>query len=502
MLFPTATFALFFALVFPLNWLLAPPSRAWKVFILVVSYLFYAYWDWRFVFLIIASTLGNAVFGRLIARAGPRAAKALLALAVVFNLGLLGFFKYYGFFVTSMDGVLGSFGLGSGLPYLNIVLPVGISFFTFQFLSYVIDIHRRVITPAPLLDLAIYPAFFPHLVAGPIVRAAEFLPQIQSPRVLLRADVSRAGMLIAGGVFKKVVISTYLAAAIVDPVFATPSKYSALEILLAIYGYAVQIYADFSGYTDIAIGVALLLGIKFPQNFDRPYSADSVREFWRRWHMTLSRWLRDYLYIPLGGNRFGERRTYVNLMITMGLGGLWHGASLNFLLWGLYQGAGLSVERWRFQRKAHQVAAGDAVGAVDGAPGAASRGVGGAVSGAAATASAARVPQRAWLGKLVTFHFVCLGWVFFRADTLGDALNLLWGLVAQIGPAPLVTLPVLVVIFGSLAWQQTPSRWSQRFEQGFARLPLLAQGAALGVFFALTVALGPKGVLPFIYFQF
>jgi alginate O-acetyltransferase complex protein AlgI len=481
-LFPTATFALFFALVFPLNWLLAPPSRAWKVFILVVSYAFYAYWDWRFVFLIVASTLGNALFGRLIARAGPRAAKGLLALAVVFNLGLLGFFKYYGFFITSMDGVLGSFGLQSGLPYLNIILPVGISFFTFQFLSYVIDIHRRVIAPAPLLDLAIYPAFFPHLVAGPIVRAAEFLPQIQSPRVLLRADLSRAGILIAGGVFKKVVISTYLASAIVDPVFATPGRYSALEILLAIYGYAVQIYADFSGYTDIAIGVALLLGIKFPQNFDRPYSADAIREFWRRWHMTLSRWLRDYLYIPLGGNRYGERRTYVNLMLTMGLGGLWHGASLNFLFWGLYQGAGLSVERWLFQRKARRASERAANGDADVSP--------------------ATLPNRAWLGKLVTFHFVCLGWVFFRAESVGDALRMLWGLVAQIGPAPLVTLPVLAVIFGSLAWQQTPARWSQRFEQGFARLPILAQGAALGVFFALTVTLGPKGVLPFIYFQF
>ena len=241
---------------------------------------------------------------------------------------MLGYFKYYDFFVTSSDNLLSVVGLDMPLEVKSIVLPVGISFYTFMAISYVVDAYRGEFEPTTLEKFAVYLSFFPHLVAGPIVRPGELIPQLETPRDPRRVDTSRAFYLIATGLFKKVVIANYLASSIVDEVFAAPGQHSSLEILIAVYAYAVQIYADFSGYTDIAIGIALLLGFSFPQNFDSPYAATSLQDFWRRWHMTLSRWLRDYVYIPLGGNR-GQRSilTYRNLMLTMLIGGLWHGAA-------------------------------------------------------------------------------------------------------------------------------------------------------------------------------
>jgi len=468
-LFPTLTFAVFFTIVYPIAWLVARRPRAWKAAMLAASYVFYAGWDPRFVGLIVASTLVNAAAGRLIARGGPRRARAALVAAVAFDLGLLGAFKYYGFFAESANRALHGLGLGGDLPFLEVILPVGISFFTFQALSYVVDIHRRQLEPVPLLDFAVYLAFFPHLVAGPIVRAAEFLPQLAWPRRLSAEDASYAAILIGRGLFKKVVVSSFLAEAIVDPVFAVPGLYSSPEVLLAIYGYAVQIYADFSGYTDMAIGIALLLGIRFPQNFDRPYGAASIRDFWRRWHMTLSRWLRDYLYIPLGGSRLGPGRTYLNLLVTMALGGLWHGAALTFVAWGVFHGAGLAAER--------------------------------ALAG---VARGWRPPPAVgtWLGRLVTFHFVCLGWVLFRAQSFADVLEIVSRTVGHWGPAPMVTPAVVGLVIVSLAAQLLPEDFGPRLERGFAGLHPVAQGALLGVFAFVTVALGPEGVAPFIYFQF
>lgn len=479
MLFPSLTFAIFFLLVFPTSWWLRPHDRAWRIFILTASYIFYAFWDWRFVFLLVASSLVNAFLGRQIGRDAPLGRRGWLAVAVAFNLGLLGVFKYYGFFVESLNGLLSALGLRGQIPFLEIILPVGISFFTFQAISYVADIYRRQIQPAPLLDFAVYQAFFPHLVAGPIVRAAEFLPQLPVPRELVRRDASRAALLVARGLFKKVVVSSYLAGAIVDPVFAVPAQYSAPEIIVAIYGYAVQIYADFSGYTDIAIGLALLLGIEFPQNFNRPYAATSLQDFWRRWHMTLSRWLRDYLYIPLGGSRMGELRTYVNLMITMGLGGLWHGASMTFVAWGLYQGGGLVVQRWYHLHRVLPRRLRQPAGRTD-QPLALTR----------------------WAGWLVTFNFVCLGWVFFRADSFTTAVTIVGRALVAWGSAPAVTAGLVLVIAGSIAVQLLPAEPGRRFEASFARLPVLVQAVALGAFMAVVVALGPKGVAPFIYFRF
>ena len=309
MLFPTVQFAIFFCVVLTASWALMPHPRAWKPFILTASYVFYAAANWRFCALLAALTLANQVAARLIDRArdDPRRSKQILAAAIVIDLGVLGVFKYYGFFVEDIGDLLDTVGLGLPLPLLSLALPIGVSFFTFQAISYVVDVRRRLLQPASLLDFAIYLTFFPHLVAGPIVRAREFLPQLATPRDARHVAVGAAVTLIAVGLIKKVAIADYLAREVVDPVFAVPQAYSAPDVVLAAYAYAAQIYCDFSGYTDIAIGLALLMGFVFPQNFDRPYLAPSLRDFWRRWHMTLSRYLRDFLYIPLGGNRKGTR---------------------------------------------------------------------------------------------------------------------------------------------------------------------------------------------------
>jgi alginate O-acetyltransferase complex protein AlgI len=474
MLFPTLTFAVFFILVYPVYWFLRERDWGWKPFILVASYIFYGAWDVRFVLLIALSTVVNQELALRIGRAGERGKRGLLVGAIAFNLVLLGVFKYYGFFIESLNGLLRGLGVGARFPFLEIIVPVGISFFTFQAITYVVDIYRGQIARSSLLDFAIYLAFFPHLVAGPIVRAAEFLPQLKAPQVVTKRQASRAAFLIAGGLFKKVVIASNVATAIVDPVFAVPGQHSAAEILLAIYGYAIQIYADFSGYTDMAIGIALLLGFTFPQNFDRPYAAVSLQDFWRRWHMTLSRWLRDYLYIPLGGSRGGRWQTYRNLLLTMTLGGFWHGASLNFIAWGLFHGLGLAVERAAGERRERR----------------------------AGPALDLSFPGQIWLQRLLTFHLVCIGWVLFRATSLGDALTILRRAVTAWEPGPLASSNLALVIGGMLLLQFLPQNVGRYLEEAFAELPLVAQGAVMGIVFAVIFALGPRGVAPFIYYQF
>src|SRR4029078_6780569 len=276
--------------------------------------------------------------------------KRALVGAIVFDLGLLCVFKYLSFFVTQTDDAREGMGLASTVPLVQIVLPIGISFFTFQAISYVVDVYRGETPAASLSDVAILQAFFPHIVAGPIVRANELLPQLRTPRDPRAVRAGLALSLIVGGIVKKTVIADELARRVVDPVYSDPGAHSGAELLAAFYAFAGQIYCDFSGYTDMAIGLALLLGYQLPENFNRPYLALSLRDFWRRWHMTLSRWLRDYLYIPLGGNRKGRAKTYRNLMVTMLLGGLWHGASWTFALWGGIHGTALSGERFARER--------------------------------------------------------------------------------------------------------------------------------------------------------
>ncbi len=472
MLFPTFEFAVFFSLTFLGNWLLRPHPRSWRWFLLGASYVFYAWWDPRFVVLLAGSTVVNQVSALAIHRsADPGRRRVLLVVAVAANLGVLGFFKYYGFFLTSVAGGFAKVGLHVNPPLLQIVLPVGISFFTFQAMSYVIDTYRRDTEPAPWLDFAVYLSFFPHLVAGPIVRARELLPQLKERGDPRHIDAALAFRLIFGGLFKKVVISSFVASAIVDKVFANPGQHTNFEILFAIYGYAIQIYADFSGYTDIAIGCALLLGLRFPQNFDAPYAATSIQSFWRKWHMTLSSWLRDYLYIPLGGNQGGERRMRRNLFLTMVIGGLWHGAAWTFVAWGAIHGSALIIERgWDARR--------------------------------AARTNAAPGRRSAVLRWFVTFHVVCLGWVFFRAESFTKAGDLLWDLVTVWGVGTLVKPMLVFVVASMIAAQFVPADAADRAQALFARAGPALQGTFLAVGLLVIDALGPVGVAPFIYFQF
>lgn len=475
MLFPTIDFGIFFCLVFLGHWLLNPRPLPWKLFMIGASYVFYAWWDWHFVWLLAGVSAVAQVGGLAVARqTDPKRRQAVMAAAVTATLLPLAFFKYYGFFALSTTNGLAKLGIHGGPPLIQVLLPVGVSFFSFMAVSYVVDIYRRHTEPASWVDTFLYLSFFPHLVAGPIVRPHELIPQLDMRRDPRHVDVAGAAWLIFGGLFKKVVISSFLTSAIVDPVFGNPARHSALEALFAIWGYAVVIYADFSGYADIAIGVAKLLGFQFPQNFDRPYSARSLQDFWRRWHMTLSRWLRDYLYIPLGGSKKGERRTYINIMITMVLGGLWHGAAWTFVFWGTYQGIGLVLGAARRTRRTKL-----------GLP------------------ESPDTPARVWRQRVITFNLVCLGWVFFRADSIGTAFGLLDRLVTGWrAPTVLVTPLVIGAIALMLSLQFLRHDAADRIMGRVASLRPVAMGAVFAFVLFVISTLGPQGVAPFIYFQF
>jgi len=475
MLFPTVDFAIFLCLVFLGHWLLNPRPLPWKLFMIAASYVFYAWWDWHFVWLLAGVSALAQVGGLLVAQQrGAARRRIVMAVAVTTTLAPLAFFKYYGFFAVNVTNGLSRLGIHAGPPLIQVILPVGVSFFSFMAVAYIVDIQRGDTEPAGWIDLFLYLSFFPHLVAGPIVRPNELIPQLDVRRDPRHVDVGGAAWLIFGGLFKKVVISSFLASSIVDPVFGDPSRHGALETLFAIWGYAVVIYADFSGYTDIAIGVAKLLGFQFPQNFDRPYSARSLQDFWRRWHMTLSRWLRDYLYIPLGGSRGSQLRTYLNIFVTMVLGGLWHGAAWTFVFWGALHGAGQVTGAYRRTRRAAR-----------GLPEAAPTGAG------------------IWGQRLVTFHLVCLGWVFFRADSLSTAFSMLGRLVtAWRAPSALVTPMVAGTIGMMLALQFAPHGAADRIAERIAALRPVAMGATFAVVLFVITTLGPQGVAPFIYFRF
>jgi alginate O-acetyltransferase complex protein AlgI len=476
MLFPTIDFALFFLVAFVVAWLLNPYPVPWKLAIIALSYFFYSWWDWRFVFLLLASTVLAHLGGWGAARRAerPRAARAWMIGSLVGLLGLLGYFKYYGFFAVNVDNVLHSMGAGRLVPLVQPTLPVAISFFTFMAISYVVDVYRGRLEPARPVDLAAYLCFFPHLIAGPIVRGEELLPQLRRRRDPAEVDFSRAIWMIMAGLFKKVVISSYVSTAIVQPVFSAPNAHSAPEVIFAAWGYAVQIYCDFSGYTDIAIGLALLLGVRFPINFDAPYTARNLQDFWRRWHITLSRWLRDYLYIPLGGNRGSDASVVRNIMITMVLGGLWHGANWTFVIWGALHGAGQCAghlrRRWRTARGLPAVAEG----------------------------TLRSTFQRFW-----TFQFVCLGWVFFNASSFSNATAVLSRLVTGWGTgSPLITPLLVIVIIGVIEAQFVPRDALARVQRVFSEQRALVQGGMLGVILLGITTLGPTGVAPFIYYRF
>ncbi len=388
MLFNSFEFLFFFPTVFVLYWLLQFNLKAQNIFLLLVSYFFYAWWDWRFLSLIIFSSIVDYVIGlRLHEAESAIIKKRWLLLSLSVNLGLLGVFKYYNFFVESFVVFAENWDWTPNELTLNVILPVGISFYTFQTLSYTLDIYRGTLKPTKdIVAFFTYIAFFPQLVAGPIERASNLLPQVLSKRTFTKAYFSEGILQIVVGLFRKIVIADTLAK-YVDVVYGNIEVHDGTTIILATVFYAFQIYFDFSGYSDIAIGTAKLLGFSFMRNFNLPYFATSLTDFWRRWHISLSYWLRDYLYISLGGNRKGIVLTYRNLMITMLLGGLWHGSSWNFVIWGGIHGVVLSIEKFLNANQWFR-----AIRSVN------------------------------WLGRILTFVVVLLAWVFFRAKDFNTAL--------------------------------------------------------------------------------
>jgi alginate O-acetyltransferase complex protein AlgI len=472
MLFPTIDFALFFAGSFVLVWSLNNENLLKKFVLLGLSLAFYASWNWRFVFLILASGAISFFGGLYVDAAKSRPFRqAALTLCIGLDLLILVYFKYLNFLVAQILNFAHALSLDPGLAFVDVTLPVAISFLTFHALSYVIDVYRgRVSASRSPLDILLYLSFFPHLVAGPIVRAHEFLPQLQRPARTGDFSLGENLLLILGGLFKKMVIANYLAVRFVDPIFTDPSQFSRVDLIVAAYAYAIQIYCDFSAYTDIAIGVAALFGYRFPQNFNQPYRALGFSDFWRRWHMTLSVWLRDYLYIPLGGNRHGGWATMRNLMITMLLGGIWHGANWTFVIWGAMHGLALTADhRWQ-RSEAYRRLSG---------------------SGAYRTA--------AWI---VTFHFVCFAWIFFRSSSVDDSLEFLGGIWTDNGAAVTVSWVLAPLLLAGAATHLMPEATRRVVGAAFDRQGMPAQ-IALG-FCALygVLVMAPASSAPFIYFRF
>jgi alginate O-acetyltransferase complex protein AlgI len=477
MIFTEPRFFLFFLVVFTVYWLL-PSNRSRKILLLVASYVFYGSWDYRFLSLLFASTTIDYLLGqRIFNEPRPEVKKRWVTVSVVANLGFLGFFKYFDFFTGSATAALDLIGIHASLPALKIILPAGISFYTFMSMSYTIDVYRGHPPAKSILDFALFVSFFPHLVAGPILRASQFLPQFDDKKRWRDVDARRALSTFLVGFVKKACIADNLAP-LVDKYFAHPSQFGAQAAWIAVLCYAVQIYCDFSGYTDMAIGAAKLIGYELCKNFDAPYLSTSVTEFWRRWHISLSTWLRDYLYIPLGGNRGSKGRTYVNLMLTMLLGGLWHGAAWNFVAWGGMHGGALAFER--------------AVGVGGGAGGRADRG------GAPEPGPALRTVQ-----LVLTFLWVCVAWIFFRSSGFDNALVTLRSFVLFRSPG---TQALPSFLFGVLAVLAEIHWLGYRHRRAFAaawqKLPALAFAPLYGVAFAVAVACVPTEHRPFIYFQF
>lgn len=470
MIFSSPEFFLFFGGVL-LFLVLAKGQQTKKLFLLAASYFFYGYWDWRFTFLMLAMTLANYALGECVQQAQTQRLKKLFLLAaVIFDLGVLGFFKYYNFFIDSANHALHSIhaeALGS-LPTLGIILPVGISFITFQVMAYVIDIYRGVTEPAETFwDFALLTAFFPQLVAGPILKAKQFLPELQKKIVIRRQNLIAGGQLFLLGLFRKIVVADRLAL-FVDTVFESPQDFSSATTWLAVLAYAIQIYCDFSGYSDMAIGAAKCLGYDIPINFNLPYISRSITEFWRRWHISLSTWLREYIYIPLGGNRKGKPRQYLNLWLVMLLGGLWHGASWNFVLWGALHGTALAVHKFYSDYIRPKI-----------------------------TLPAPLYNVITWA---VTLLFVCTTWVFFRSADFSEALVILQKMYVPTSAG--------INWFATGFWIALPGLLIADYlgsvlNQGkYIQLDRLSHWFWLSFWLLGLLFLAPQNPQPFVYFQF
>jgi alginate O-acetyltransferase complex protein AlgI len=468
MLFVEYRFFWFFLAVFAVYWSLRE-NRTRKIWLLVCSYFFYACWNWKFLFLIMASSALDYLVGAMLARTqNPRARRGWLIMSLCANLGTIAFFKYYNFFVTSAAALLAWLGLHPSLHTLNIIIPVGVSFYTFHSMSYTIDVYRGKLKPVSnILDLACFIGFFPQMVAGPIVRASSFLPQLQSIRRFADVDVRGALVLFLTGFIKKACIADTVAP-FVDRYFDAPWNFTAASAWVAVLFYAIQIYCDFSGYTDMAIATAGLLGYQLPVNFRFPYFAENISEFWHRWHISLSSWLRDYLYIPLGGNRGPAWFVYRNIMITMLLGGLWHGGAWTFVIWGGLHGLALIVHREWVRRMGENPLAQSVM---------------------------------RWFAWLLTVYWVCVAWIFFRAVDLPHAAPALRSFLFLPGTGTQdlgAWMLWIVAALGFIHWlnfRGTFSAWWRRFPD-----PVFAAG--YGCVFAVVLLFIPPHYAPFIYFQF
>lgn len=479
MLFTQGNYFVFLLLVFFTYWLVAGRVEWRKLFLLVASYVFYAQAGWQAVLLLLAvSTLDYATTRLLQRSEQPRRRKLLLALSLTADLGVLCVFKYANFFLVSAAQGATLFGWHVNAPHLNLLVPLGLSFFIFQSVAFVIDVYRRDAEPAESYgEHLAFIAFFPTLIAGPILRAKQFLPQLRGRLTLDAETGGQALFLIALGLIKKIAVADYLSANLIERVFDFPERFSSLEVLAAVYGYTLQIYCDFSGYTDVAIGSALLLGFTLPQNFNAPYRAADLPDFWRRWHISLSTWLRDYVFFAIAGAR--ARRIavlYVASLITMLLGGLWHGAQWTFVIWGLLHGLGLIVVRW-WQSTHSQFK----------------------------TAYWLNGRHTAWaqgLSVFATFHFVCLTWIFFRAETLAQAGSVLRQLSRLSVDTTNLSLPIVLLIVLGFVAHWLPNHVWETTRQGFTRLPAPAQalllfGLSAGLYFVAS-----SDVVPFIYTRF
>lgn len=460
MLFNSPVFILFFAVVYLLYRLL--PLRGQNALLLAASFLFYGWWDWRFLGLMVFTMVVDwaAALGM---EARPDQRKPLLAASVLVNLTVLGLFKYAGFFTAELNQALAALGIDVAIPVLNLILPVGLSFYTFQSMSYTIDVYRgHVQAQRSLFDFALFVSFFPQLVAGPIERSERLMPQLEQARTISSRQLADGAWLVVWGFFKKVFVADNLAV-LVDETFSAPAP-GGFRVLIAAYAFTWQIYCDFSGYSDIARGIAKWMGIELMVNFKLPFFASSPRDLWRRWHISLSEWLRDYLYVPLGGNRRGRVRTQVNLLVTMLLGGLWHGANWTYVAWGAYHGLALAM-----QRAIPELRAG-------------------------------------WVGKIIgiflTFHFTTLGFLVFRARDLGQVGEMLQAIGRSLRPAVedryaltqlavLVAVPALVELGQFLRGEDWVQSW-----------PRPLQAAFVGALVLAVVVLGASAGHQFIYFQF
>ncbi len=470
MLFNSLQFAVFFAVVYGLYRVLG--HRWQNRMLLAASYLFYGAWNYKFLSLILLSTVVDYFCGLRMAAAGSRTARRrFLILSISTNLGILGFFKYFNFFADNAATMLLALGVPVNIGLLEIVLPVGISFYTFQTMSYTIDIYREKLKPERnFFDFALFVAYFPQLVAGPIERASRLLPQIKRPRRITTADTQEGVFLVLWGLFKKLVIADNLAL-IVNSGFGAAGSIASGDALIAVYAFAFQIYCDFSGYSDIARGVSRLLGIKLVLNFNLPYFATGPRDFWRRWHISLSQWLRDYLYIPLGGSRGGAGILAASLMLTMLLGGLWHGAQWTFVVWGGYHGLLLIVsricapltERW--------------------------------------AASGSQTVK--FLQIVGTFHLVCLGWLIFRAESLAQVVQMIQTISAGTGLSTAGAQWLMHLIgFGGLLLVVQLIQYMRDDLLILLRAPFALRWVGQVALFYGFVLLGSPGGQAFIYFQF